>query len=204
MKRFLGANAFYADGISRVEKSGNISVKTAMKQKRKKTEKTIQIRRLTIVLCGGIYICVLVTAGGGMWMTTEEWMERANGLDDLIKEMQESYQKALDASCKMVSVPKRVCVQESKKNTSERNMVSVAVFSEMISTLISERYEIIAEIAEAIEQVPDNRLKTLLYARYINHKTWEQVAESVGVSDVWVRRNLREQALQEIEKILKS
>lgn len=74
----------------------------------------------------------------------------------------------------------------------------------MISTLISERYEIIAEIAEAIEHVPDNRLKALLYARYINHKTWEQVAESVGVSDVWVRRNLREQALEEIEKILKS
>lgn len=133
-------------------------------------------------------------------MTTEEWMDRANGLDDLIKEMQVSYQKALDASCNMVSVPKRVCVQESKQNTSERNMVSVAVFSEMISTLISERYEIIAEIAEAIEHVPDNRLKALLYARYINHKTWEQVAESVGISEKWARTSWKDQALEEIKK----
>lgn len=52
-------------------------------------------------------------------MTTEEWMERANGLDDLIKEMQVSYQKALDASCNMVSVSKPVSRKARKTHQNE-------------------------------------------------------------------------------------
>ena len=133
-------------------------------------------------------------------MTAKEWLMRANGLDQQIKEMQESYQKALDESCNIVSVPRRVCVQESKKNTTERKMVSAAAYSEMISKKLSEYYEILTEITEKIERVHDNRLKTLLYARYINHKTWEQVAESMDLSEKWVRTSLHSQALQEIEK----
>ena len=133
-------------------------------------------------------------------MTTKDWLSRANGLEAEIKEMQETYQKALETACNTVSVPKEVCVQESNKNGTERKMVAVAVYSDMISKKISEKYKIMAEITDAIEAVGDARLKTLLYARYINNKTWEQVAESLDMSDKWVRTSLHSQALQMIGK----
>lgn len=109
-------------------------------------------------------------------MTTKDWLSRANGLEAEIKEMQEIYQKALETACNTVSVPKEVSVQESNKNSTERKLVAVAVYSDMISKKISERYRIMEEITGAIESVPDTRLKTLLYARYINNKKWEQIA----------------------------
>lgn len=133
-------------------------------------------------------------------MTTKDWLSRANGLEAEIKEMQETYQKALETACNTVSVPNEVSVQESNKNGTERKMVSVAVYSDMISKKISEKYKIMAEITDAIEGVSDARLKTLLYARYINNKTWEQVAESLDMSDFWVRTSLHSQALRMIEK----
>ena len=133
-------------------------------------------------------------------MTTKDWLNRANGLQREIDEMKETYQRALELACKTVSVPNDVSVQESHQNGTERRLVDVAVFSEMISEKISERYKILAEITVAIDRVKDTRLRTLLYARYINRKTWEEVAERLDMSDFWVRTSLHSQALQMIEK----
>ena len=132
-------------------------------------------------------------------MTTKDWLNRANGLQREIDEMKETYQRALELACKTVSVPSDVSVQESHQNGTERRLVDVAVFSEMISEKISERYKILAEITVAIDRVEDTRLRTLLYARYINRKTWEEVAERLDMSDKWVRTSLHSQALQMIE-----
>ena len=107
-------------------------------------------------------------------MTTKDWLNRANGLQREIDEMKETYQRALELACKTVSVPNDVSVQESHQNGTERRLVDVAVFSEMISEKISERYKILAEITVAIDRVKDTRLRTLLYARYINRKTWRK------------------------------
>lgn len=55
MKRFLGANAFYADGIYIVENRGNMFVQNAGQRKN-----FTQNRSLTKLLHGGTYICGLV------------------------------------------------------------------------------------------------------------------------------------------------
>lgn len=71
MKRFLGANAFYADGISSVENRGNMFVQNAGQRKN-----YTQNRSLTKLLHGGTYICGLVTAGGGMWIAQRLYQQK--------------------------------------------------------------------------------------------------------------------------------
>lgn len=55
MKKFLGANAFYADGIYIVENRGNMFVQNAGQRKN-----STQNRSSTKLLHGVTYICVLV------------------------------------------------------------------------------------------------------------------------------------------------
>lgn len=131
-------------------------------------------------------------------MTTKDWLSRANGLEAEIKEMQENYQKALETACNTVSVPKEVSVQESNKNSSERKLVAVAEYSDMISKKISEKYKIMAEITDAIESVSDTRLRTLLYARYINNKTWEHISLIMNYDYYYVIKILHPKALNAV------
>lgn len=44
------------------------------------------------------------------------------------------------------------------------------------------------EIGAAIASVSDARLRELLMLRYIDGRTWEQVAETMGYNARWVRR----------------
>ena len=132
-------------------------------------------------------------------MTTKDWLSRANGLEAEIKEMQEIYQKALEMACNTVSVPNEVSVQESNKNGTERKMVAVAVYSDMISKKISEKYKIMAEITDAIEAVGDARLKTLLYARYINNKKWEHIALIMNYDYYHIVKVLHPMALNSVK-----
>ena len=71
MKLFLGANAFYADGISSVENRGNMFVQNAEQRKN-----FTQNRSWTKLLLGVTYICVLVTAGGGMWIAQRLYQQK--------------------------------------------------------------------------------------------------------------------------------
>lgn len=66
------------------------------------------------------------------------------------------------------------------------------------------------EIEDVIERVPDARLRYLLYMRYIEHKTWMQIAADMGrlfkpdeqaYSEHWMI-DLHSAALREVGKIL--
>ena len=61
-----------------------------------------------------------------------------------------------------------------------------------------QRYkEIKLRIRDEIQQLPDHKLSTLLTEYYIRGKTWEMVAEAIGVKDAkWVRTRLHEKALK--------
>lgn len=61
-----------------------------------------------------------------------------------------------------------------------------------------QRYkEIKLRIRDEIQQLPDHKLSTLLTEYYIRGKTWEMVAEAIGVKSVKnTRENLRAAALK--------
>lgn len=59
------------------------------------------------------------------------------------------------------------------------------------------------EISGTLEKISDPDQLQVLHKRYVQYKTWEQIAWETGFSYRWVC-NLHGKALQEIEKILKS
>ena len=59
------------------------------------------------------------------------------------------------------------------------------------------------EVFDLINRV-DGVEGTLLYERYINLKSWEQVAEACDMSDKWCRTRLHSNALQIVKRILDS
>lgn len=59
------------------------------------------------------------------------------------------------------------------------------------------------EVFEVIRKVPGVE-GDLLYERYINLKSWEQVAEACDRSDKWCRTRLHSNALQIVSKLLDS
>ena len=58
------------------------------------------------------------------------------------------------------------------------------------------------EIERTINVVEDSTLRTLLYERYINGKTWEQIAVTMDYSYVHIVHRLHPQALRAIENAL--
>lgn len=73
-----------------------------------------------------------------------------------------------------------------------------------IEEQINEIIHVRAEIVQTIEQVEDERLKTLLTMRYINGYKWERIAFDMQYSFSNVTYYLHPQALREVEKIIKN
>ena len=86
-------------------------------------------------------------------------------------------------------------------------------FSEAMAKLLDLEAEIGREVdrfvdarnavTATIDSVGDERLYRVLAGRYIQFKTWEQIACNMGVSYQWVCK-LHGTALQAVEKILKN
>lgn len=68
---------------------------------------------------------------------------------------------------------------------------------ERIKCDIEKYKELKLRIRDEIQQIGDHRLSTLLTEYYIRGKSWEQVAEFLGLKDPkWVRNSLREKAIK--------
>ena len=68
-----------------------------------------------------------------------------------------------------------------------------------INGKVAELCSILEEIRCVVEGVGDIRYRMLLTERYVNFKTWEQVAESLGYDLRWVYR-LHKEALSALEE----
>ena len=128
-------------------------------------------------------------------MTVKEWLNRGVKLNKEIEQLKEAKQKAKDLACSVVSNLGDERVQNSSGNSAESKMVNYAEYSRLLYKRIDKLLEINKEIAEAISKVDDTTLRSLLTARYINFKTWEQIAVDMNYSYVHVLR-LHDKALK--------
>lgn len=66
-----------------------------------------------------------------------------------------------------------------------------------LETLINSRLQ----VEKVIQCIEDSRYKRVLYGRYVELKTWEQIAEEIGYSYQWTCE-LHRDALVEVGKII--
>lgn len=131
-------------------------------------------------------------------MTTKEWLSRGRSLEMEIRQLKEQRERALDDAT-AITVGNSERVQGSKANGQERKMVQYADYSMMIKQKLDELYQVKEEIFHAICQVEDGTLRTLLIGRYINGKTWEQIAVDMCYSYSQTVKYLHPRALHAIE-----
>ena len=135
-------------------------------------------------------------------MTAKEWLNRGRHLDKEINQLLEDQQNALNSACGSAVSYGGDKVQASKTNSAERKFIAYADYSIEIDKRVDELYAVKCEIKAAINRVDNPLLRALLLARYVNMKTWEQIAEELDYSDKWVRTKLHSKALQMIKNVL--
>lgn len=134
-------------------------------------------------------------------MTAKDWLQRAmytdNEIKQLIAERDRAFVKATSPN-QNIGGDK---VQTSRRNISEEKFSSYAAYSELIEKRIDELYKIKYEILQAINSLDDSILRSILIARYINFKTWEEIAENLHYACRHIMR-LHAKALIKINDVI--
>ena len=133
---------------------------------------------------------------------TEKWLNRGYNLDREINALAEARKKAFDLAC-LSGGGGGEKVQSSQGNGKEKRLLELCQYDLTLKTRIKELYGILQEISDVISAVSSVPLRTLLIERYINYKTWEQIAESIDVSTRWIYK-MRDKAIKEVRDLLDS
>lgn len=138
-------------------------------------------------------------------MTTKEWLSRGWRIDREIKELEQAQQEALALATRITAGTDGERVDGTSGNSSERAMVAyadkAAEYAELIDSKIRELVGIKTEIICAVGRVENPTLRAVLMARYINFKTWEQIAVELSYSYMHVCR-LHGRALVEVQDVI--
>lgn len=121
---------------------------------------------------------------------------RAWRIDREIDLLMDARRRAFDRATSTTAPPRDVRVSGG---SSGNPMDSYAALSEQIDRRVEELARVKAEVLEAIEQVRDGTLRQLLIERYIQCRTWEQVAVNMHYSYSQVVKYLHPAALHAIE-----
>lgn len=137
-------------------------------------------------------------------MTVKDFFYRGRDLENEIKELKSARREAYELAIGSGAGGFDEKVQTSRGNLTERKILSYIEYSLEIDKRISYLSEYRQKMLMLINKVDNSKYRTLLISRYINCNTWEKIAEDMGYSDVWVRRQLHSKALQEAEKYYKN
>lgn len=134
-------------------------------------------------------------------MTTKEWLNRGWKLNEEINALLTEQRQAFNIACSITPSLSKDKTQTSRSNTAESKFINYASYSKMIDDRIDKLYAIKQEILQVINTVDESTYRTLLIERYIQFKTWEQIA--VDMSYCWRQiMRLHGQALYKVKASL--
>ncbi|MEG2928953.1 MAG: hypothetical protein RR846_05315 [Oscillospiraceae bacterium] len=123
-------------------------------------------------------------------MTNREWLCRGYKLAIEIRELETAYNTAL-SEVDYISPSFGNDAQMGQNNAAEgKNVKAIGLNAELLELIASKR-KIIADITKAIDGIGDGRVRTILYARYVNCKTIECIAAENNLDYRWVQRLIR-------------
>lgn len=131
-------------------------------------------------------------------MTAKEWLRRGWQIDQEINSLLRTKQETRD---RLTSVTAGYDGESVQGTRDPHKYDRLAELDEMIDQRIDQLVAVKQEIVDAIAQVEDSRYRTLLTERYMEFKTWEQIAVDMDYSYMHTCR-LHGEALRELEKVL--
>lgn len=133
-------------------------------------------------------------------MLAKQWLSRGFRLQDRIRSLEESLAKAYDLATGTTASNAADTVAHSGVS---RKPEQYSILAERVDAEKRRLSGILAEITEAIAQVEDNTLATLLTDRYVLGMSWEQVAHELHYSSDYVRNKLHPAALDAFKESAK-
>jgi len=129
-----------------------------------------------------------------------EWLNRGYKLDGEIRALELEKERLLELSCKCTNPTDFERLGGTRTNVNEDRFVAYSDYSIQIDEKIQELINIKCEIHKAVYTVTNTIYRTLLIHRYINFKTWEQIAVEMHYTFQWIHI-LHGKALKEIKII---
>ena len=139
-------------------------------------------------------------------MTVKEWLKNGRNLNFEIRALKEARSRALNAAVGGAVDYGTERVQTSNGNSTERLFVSYSQYSAELEQRISELEDYQGEMLKLINNIPNSTYRTLLIEYYINCKSWEDVAESLGRDLSWIlkrEKGIRDKAIKAASNVYK-
>ena len=133
-------------------------------------------------------------------MTAKQYLRQVKRLDNIINAKLEQIEKlrAMSINISRVMSTDNIRSQENRSKI-EKILVKIIDLEREVTTDIDRLVDLKREIMQKIDAMEDNNYKVLLTLRYLNFKTWEEIAVEMGYTFQWVHQ-LHKRALIEFEK----
>lgn len=132
----------------------------------------------------------------------KEWFGVGRKLNYEIKQLEEARTEAFNLACGALQGTSGEKVKQSSSNGSERKFITYSDYAIEIDKRLAELKQYKAEVLCIINNVKNTSYRTILTARYINNKTWEEIAQDMNYDIRWIYR-LHGQALSECARAKK-
>lgn len=132
-------------------------------------------------------------------MTARQYLNRVRRIDEDITELLEAKSMARDALTRMTQ---NYNADGAQATADPHKFDRLVALDSLIDELIDKQVAVKAETLSVLAKVSDNRLRVLLEKRYINLKSWEQVAREMHYSYSHMRK-MHSYALYAVDEILK-
>ena len=137
-------------------------------------------------------------------MTAKEYLMQVKRLDEIINAKLDEVHTLRGLATKVTSTPSTDKVQMTTSHDKTGDIIAKIVDLErFINSTIDKLVDLKIEVMQTIEELEDSDYRLLLWLRYINFKTWEQIAVEMGYTYQWVCGGLHSRALTSLEIILK-
>jgi DNA-directed RNA polymerase specialized sigma subunit len=120
-------------------------------------------------------------------LNAKEYLRQLRRLNDIVQSKLDQIETLRSLAQKITYVPKIVSVQESIPEDKMTELISKIVdLQKELETDINNLLDLKLEIMHQINSIDNDDYKLLLMLRYLNFKTWEEIAVEMGCSYQWV------------------
>lgn len=136
-------------------------------------------------------------------MDAKKYLQQVRKLNVLIEQKRKQV-KNLKELAESITVPmdkERVSSSPTSLDKIGEIVAKIIDLENEINCDIDKYIELKKEVIGVIDSVEDARLMNLLYERYLNFKTWDNIAAGMGITYQWVHI-LHKIALKNVQKLV--
>lgn len=139
-----------------------------------------------------------------MSINAKQYLRQIWRLDSIVNAKLEQLDTLRAMTTKITSTLTDIRVQESKSQGKTPELIcKIIELDREITDNIDKLVDLKAEIMRKIDSIEDEEQRLLLILRYLNFKTWEQIAVEMNYTYKWVHE-IHKRALTKFDELLKS